>query len=409
MPRGFRPRNCAAHTQRLLVNKIVAMRYVFGAKKSRLGDLLSLKGLSSVHIQGEKLVSLAFPEGVAKRVEDTLIPFKVITTDFERLEERVITEGPMVQAVAASIAIPGVISGPKIDGRIHVDGGVCNPVPFDHVRAGCDLVVAVDVTGRPRSTGRIHPTNRELALGSMFIMFHQIARLQAVGVAARHLCRAAGRPVQRQSVLPLAGIVRRRRARQGMAEAGAGKPDQEDCVETQVPLNRLAAVLEKLNQQGAGRFGADAAIDFGTMMAGRLLEEARAVLDRAHLLVRRAEIEPADAGEGNGGGAHGARLERHIEIAIGEPLAAELAGRLADRQQFGMGGRVAVGERAVAGRRRGSRPARSVMTQPTGHLATPSGGFGFGQGMQHRLWQFERHRGSDERASGAGQDERIRG
>jgi len=175
---GIPARELRLHTQRLLVNRVVAMRYVFGAKRSRLRDLLSLKGLSSVHIQGEKLVSLAFPEGVAKNVEDTLIPFKIIATDFERLEERVITEGPMVPAVAASIAIPGVISAPKIDGRIHVDGGVCNPVPFDHVRAGCDLVVAVDVTGRPRSTGRIHPTNRELALGSMFIMFHQIARLR---------------------------------------------------------------------------------------------------------------------------------------------------------------------------------------------------------------------------------------
>jgi NTE family protein len=175
---GIPAKELRGHAQRLLVNRFVAMRYVFGAKRSRLGDLLSLKGLSSLHIQGEKLVSLAFPEGVAKRVEDTLIPFKIVTTDFERLEEHLITEGPMIPAVAASIAVPGVISGPKIDGRIHIDGGVCNPVPFDHVRAGCDLVVAVDVSGRPRSTGRIHPTNRELALGSMFIMFHQIARLR---------------------------------------------------------------------------------------------------------------------------------------------------------------------------------------------------------------------------------------
>jgi NTE family protein len=175
---GIPARELRLHTKRLLANKLVAMKYVFGAKKSRLSDLLSLKGLSSVHIHGEKLVSLAFPDGVAKRVEETLIPFKIIATDFERLEERVITEGPMIQAVAASIAVPGVITAPKIDGRIHVDGGVTNPVPFDHVRAGCDLVVAIDVTGRPRSTGRIHPTNRELALGSMFIMFHQIARLR---------------------------------------------------------------------------------------------------------------------------------------------------------------------------------------------------------------------------------------
>ncbi len=56
---------------------------------------------------------------------------------FERREERVITEGLMVNAVAASIAIPGLISGPALDGRVHVDGGVTNPVPF---RTTCVLI-----------------------------------------------------------------------------------------------------------------------------------------------------------------------------------------------------------------------------------------------------------------------------
>ena len=103
---GIPARELRAHAQRMLVNRIVAMRYVFGAKRSRLGDLLSLKGLSSVHIQGEKLVSLAFPEGVAKNIEDTLIPFKVITTDFERLEERVITEGPRSTRLPPGSSVP---------------------------------------------------------------------------------------------------------------------------------------------------------------------------------------------------------------------------------------------------------------------------------------------------------------
>jgi hypothetical protein len=55
-------------------------------------------------------------------------------------------------------------------------------------------------------------------------------------------------------------------------------------------LNRLAAILEELNQQSAGRFGADAAIDLGTMMAGRPMKEARAMFDRAHLFIRRPKV-----------------------------------------------------------------------------------------------------------------------
>ena len=223
-------------------------------------------------------------------------------------------------------------------------------MPFDHVRAGCDLVVAVDVTGRPRSTGRIHPTNRELALGSMFIMFHQIARLRrSVSPPDIYVEPPVDQFKGNQFFRSQELFDAAEPAKEWLKRALESRHEEDRVENASSVLNRLAAILEELNQQGAGRFGADAAIDFRAMMAGRLLEEARAVFDRAHLLIRRAEIEPADAGEGNGGGAHGARLERDIEIAIGEPLAAELASGLADGQQFGMGGRVAVGERAVAG------------------------------------------------------------
>jgi NTE family protein len=84
----------------------------------------------------------------------------------------------MNQAVAASIAIPGLISGPVMAGKLFVDGGVTNPVPFDHVREGSDVVVAIDVTGRVKEPRRAHYSNSELAIGSMLIMFHQIASLK---------------------------------------------------------------------------------------------------------------------------------------------------------------------------------------------------------------------------------------
>ncbi len=162
----------------LLKNRFQAMRYVFGAKRTRLSDILALKGLASLQIKGEKLVGLAFPDHLPENIEDMPTPFKVVTTDVDACEEHVISSGKLISAVAASLAIPGVIAGPRIDGRVHVDGGVSNPVPFNHVRGHCDITVAIDVTGRPRPPVRTHHSNRELAVSSLLIMYHQVAKLR---------------------------------------------------------------------------------------------------------------------------------------------------------------------------------------------------------------------------------------
>jgi NTE family protein len=166
------------HARMVLTNRIGAAKYLFGAKRARITDLLSLRNIASLQIAGERLTSLVMPDTVAERVEDTLIPLKIITTDYEARREQVITSGPMARAIAASIAIPGIIRATAINGRLLVDGGVTNPVPFDHVRDDTDIVVAIDVTGRPRPSRRKHHSNMELAIGSMLIMFHQIAQLR---------------------------------------------------------------------------------------------------------------------------------------------------------------------------------------------------------------------------------------
>jgi NTE family protein len=166
------------HALMVLSNRIGAAKYLFGAKRARITDLLSLRNITSLQIAGERLTSLLMPDGVAARVEDTMIPLKIIATDYEDRREHVITSGPMARAIAASIAIPGVIRATAINGRLLVDGGVTNPVPFDHVREGTDFVVAIDVTGKPRPSRRKHHSNTELAIGSMLIMFHQIAQLR---------------------------------------------------------------------------------------------------------------------------------------------------------------------------------------------------------------------------------------
>lgn len=175
---GMTAREIRERAEMLLANRLGAMRYIFGARKTRLADLLALRGLASLHVQGEKLVDLALPDHLPVNIEDMPITFKVVTTNYDLMTEHVFESGPMLRAVAASIAIPGVILGPVIDGHIHVDGGITNPLPFDHARQGMDIVIAIDVTGRPRKPAGKHHSNMELAIGSLLIMFRQVANLK---------------------------------------------------------------------------------------------------------------------------------------------------------------------------------------------------------------------------------------
>jgi NTE family protein len=163
------------HALQLLSNRMQFAKYVFGSRKTKITDLLSLKSFSALHLSGEKLADLALPDFLPKNIEDTMIPLKLITADFELMEEVVLTRGSLVTGVGASIAIPGLITAPKINGRVHVDGGIVNPVPFDRVRDGCDIVVAVDVTGKPKAIGDGHASNLDMAIGSLLIMFNKLA------------------------------------------------------------------------------------------------------------------------------------------------------------------------------------------------------------------------------------------
>ena len=175
---GMSARDIRERAELLLSDRIGALKFAFGQKRVNPFELLALRGLASLHVHGEKLAGLVLPETIPEMIEDLSIPFKVIATDFDAMEERVIERGPLVKALGASIAIPGVILGAQYDGHSYVDGCVTNPVPFNHVREGVDIVVAVDVSGRPREANGTSRSNIELAVGSLLILFNQVASLR---------------------------------------------------------------------------------------------------------------------------------------------------------------------------------------------------------------------------------------
>src|SRR4051794_28436023 len=83
---------------------------------------------------------------------------------------------------------------------------------------------------------------------------------------------------------------------------------------------------EEVAQQRAGLGLADAAVDLGAVVAAGRGEVAHAAFHRAALRVGSAVIEAADAGERQGGGAHRAGFQRHVEVAVDQPLGAERRG-----------------------------------------------------------------------------------
>lgn len=63
-------------------------------------------------------------------IEKALLPLHVVASERVTGAEVVLSRGPVVEAVLASSAIPGVFPPISIDGRELVDGGVCSNTPI---------------------------------------------------------------------------------------------------------------------------------------------------------------------------------------------------------------------------------------------------------------------------------------
>lgn len=111
----------------------------------RFLDAPSLK--DAFGIKGRKIEEWLRGILPVKRFEDLSVPLRVVATDFWKGEEVVFSSGDIAQAVRASISIPGVFQPYELGGRLLVDGGVVNPVPFEPLDGLADFVIAVDVSG----------------------------------------------------------------------------------------------------------------------------------------------------------------------------------------------------------------------------------------------------------------------
>jgi NTE family protein len=114
-----------------------------------LTGALGFLGARSHLVPDSGLRRLIRRHAVAERLEETYVPLHVIATDVLRGDDVRLSEGPLVDAVMASAAIPGVLPAVDWDGRELIDGGVANNAPISHaLELGADEIYVLP-TGSP--------------------------------------------------------------------------------------------------------------------------------------------------------------------------------------------------------------------------------------------------------------------
>ncbi|MEW6335560.1 MAG: patatin-like phospholipase family protein [Thermodesulfobacteriota bacterium] len=116
-------------------------------------------------IEGEK-ISVYLREVLSDpMIEDLPLPFCAVATDLKTGKEVLIRSGSLIDAIRASISLPGIFTPYGRNGQWLVDGGLVNPVPITPCRdMGADIVVAVnlnsDIMGKPRIRRMADPSDR---------------------------------------------------------------------------------------------------------------------------------------------------------------------------------------------------------------------------------------------------------
>jgi NTE family protein len=138
-----------AHDRGGILSRLVA------ARAAPLSQWLTAPLGNPMLLDAAKFCELFLPPAVPDDFAALEIPLTLIATDLHGRCEMTFSSGPLKPAVAASMAIPGLIQPVELDGRVFVDGAAVNPLPFDCLRGAADVIVAVDCSGGPDEAGGV--------------------------------------------------------------------------------------------------------------------------------------------------------------------------------------------------------------------------------------------------------------
>lgn len=170
---GLTGRAMRRHIITLAHDRGEVWRRVMGARAVAWSEILGAGFGNPLVVDAQKFSDAFLGELLPADFADLTIPLTVIATDLHARGSLVLDTGLLKPAVAASMAIPGLVQPLEIGGRVLIDGGVTDPLPFGSLRGTADIVVAVDVSGGTEERAGI-PDPWESLFAAIGVMGHTI-------------------------------------------------------------------------------------------------------------------------------------------------------------------------------------------------------------------------------------------
>ena len=172
---GMTGREMRAFALKLFSNRTELLRRIATRWPGALGTLWN--PFTPAFFNGETLVEILMPETLPLSFDKLKIPFITVATDFYAQEQVLFETGDLIPAIAASSALPALMTPVEHEGRVLIDGGFVNPTPFDILRERADITVAIDVTGNTRTRQpRKLPNSLDVWIGAAQITLASIVK-----------------------------------------------------------------------------------------------------------------------------------------------------------------------------------------------------------------------------------------
>ena len=178
----------------------------------------------------KKLKELFTMHTDAKKFSDLNIPVLMVATDLETGVRAVLKTGYLLDALNASMSIPGLFEPASVKGRWLVDGGLLDPVPVSVAKAtGADVVIAVDLNSRVYSYNRLkknententHPADEQPASNEFvkkLTTYYETAELSLKNKIDEFVKREPSPPPILETVMTAIGIMQERITRINLA------------------------------------------------------------------------------------------------------------------------------------------------------------------------------------------------
>ncbi|VAX10217.1 FIG00613342: Bacterial patatin-like phospholipase domain containing protein [hydrothermal vent metagenome] len=164
---GYDIRSIAGSSMGALVGGIYAAgelqifkQWILALTRTDVIRFLDFSFSSEGLFKGERIISVLKELVGEHNIEDLPVNFTAVASDIERQKEIWLSDGPLFDAIRASIAVPTIFTPHEYRGLRLLDGGLLNPVPvMPTLRDQNDLTIAVNLNA---SNNRHQQVNAEV-------------------------------------------------------------------------------------------------------------------------------------------------------------------------------------------------------------------------------------------------------